>query len=1153
MFKKIFFSALSCICLAIVAITVSYAWYITKESEEFKSPLITGKSTAAYYAGGDGSKEKPYKIANARHLYNFSWLQYLGTYNKDYDNDGEIDQYYFEVINDIDCEGLVLPPIGTTNNPFLGNFDGNGYTITDLLITNNFAELVKHPSSISDATKFTGCEIIGFFGVIGKYAGFVNAIISREVNKVANLHLDQITIKNSCTNTLAGIIAGFVNGNVSNIGVHYGNIKLANSTSKLTNFDNISSYTLIGDYDEDLVSWEDKPSNENESGNSVDFGGSLNFLEMVTRMGYMTNNNWTIPSITYNPGKDDSSHPNQGNYLSLVVDNKLDNAYYASNTVESIPSNNIGVLTGQDAKILAKATAANVLASDMYVLDSSGTKVHPSKLTYLEDGSTSNTSYTYSTDIVDADIYTKDFTTGSTKPADSLVTNLDESIREDVINILSDDSQMLYGARFSGQIEGNNWIEIQDIYIAGAKRKITVPPKAIWFAAQQTGYAKVIFGAYNGSTQGIGVYRIERTVSDGTVENQFFTELSNRKVNTTGNAQATGGAQNVKLTHIDSAYVNTMSDGSTKFTYNEADPSAKSSKCIWIYTGFRDNVTDDRLYYVEFPIIQGYEYAFGDQNSGGGMILYMDIGQNGADGTPPSEDPVLKDSAIEGLDFVYLNSNNSFSSTSTDYSAVFFRISGTTNGLTEFYFRRNNDNEDNYAGSEGIVLFFSKNESGGEWTTTSSGKTDGKSSLDWSYAGTKGQAGDSGNYKAIDCEVLSGTKVSGGIANSNTGASTKKTVTYVYRKENEDGTYELIQITKGTVTNGYAITIPNFEITGYVITGWYSDEALTNEYNFSKAVTENIILYASVDKVTTYTVTFKDGNNVLGTCIVNSGSYATFTDPRKESYVFSHWVDDSGNTIDLSNTNITSDISFTVVWNDAYNIHYSYNLGGNTEDVIIDTIELKKGDLLTKPSNPSLAGYKFINWYTDANYTDVFDFNTAPSTNAEDSTITIYAKFEAIKYYTITYQYTDKDGNTITIMTEQVEENTTTTAPQDPTRTGFVFAGWYSDSSCETVFNFNSAITKDTIVYADWDEALTVTFAYEDGTVIDTKNVLSGNTITVTDIKPAMTGYKFNGNWYLKTGDTVSTTPFDFSEEIEENITLIPGWIKTYTITYVLD
>ena len=66
--------------------------------------------------------------------------------------------------------------------------------------------------------------------------------------------------------------------------------------------------------------------------------------------------------------------------------------------------------------------------------------------------------------------------------------------------------------------------------------------------------------------------------------------------------------------------------------------------------------------------------------------------------------------------------------------------------------------------------------------------------------------------------------------------------------------------------------------------------------------------------------------------------------------------------------------------------------------------------------------------------------------------------------YTVTF----KDGET-TLSTQTVDDGETATRPTNPTKDGFDFVNWYSDSELTTVYDFTSAITGDTTLYAKWE------------------------------------------------------------------------------------
>ena len=133
---------------------VSAAWFQGMNKAALSSG--EGYTASAYFAGGDGSSTNPYIINQPIHLYNLAWLQYLGYFNQT--KDGAYDQTYFVLGSDVDMtsdsiNNWTLPPIGTTDNPFIGNFDGKGYTISNLVVDNSLSDghITRKPSKIGRA------------------------------------------------------------------------------------------------------------------------------------------------------------------------------------------------------------------------------------------------------------------------------------------------------------------------------------------------------------------------------------------------------------------------------------------------------------------------------------------------------------------------------------------------------------------------------------------------------------------------------------------------------------------------------------------------------------------------------------------------------------------------------------------------------------------------------------------------------------------------------------------------------------------------------------------------------------------------------------------------------------------------------------------
>ena len=202
--KKIKIFALSGLAAltAGAAISATLAWFASRV--QLPDVTITGSSGGAYFESGTGESGNPFIISRPRHLYNLAWLQDLGAFNQyQTDADGNviyqddkpvIKQVYFRIkptLKDVglNMNGMYIPPIGTSQYPFLGNFDGSDVIISNFVVTNNFSEYGNnHPRNISAFVDEgeTGIEqpkIVGFFGVVGEldtglytYTSSVNAL-----------------------------------------------------------------------------------------------------------------------------------------------------------------------------------------------------------------------------------------------------------------------------------------------------------------------------------------------------------------------------------------------------------------------------------------------------------------------------------------------------------------------------------------------------------------------------------------------------------------------------------------------------------------------------------------------------------------------------------------------------------------------------------------------------------------------------------------------------------------------------------------------------------------------------------------------------------------------------------------------------------------
>ena len=248
----------------ILLVSASYAWFSGSSLVPEGAEVVLG-----YFAGGSGTEADPYIISKPVHLYNFAWLQNLGRFNETYNDDGTLVQYHFVIKDDLNMSGYVLPPIGTTAYPFIGKINGvdkavtgaNGTTtyekvvITNLTVSNVIenGEIVQRPQNV---TNLTGAEIVGMFGIVGQYNSVpADVTYTNIVPTVTNFILNEPVVRTQTDRVLIGLIAGYVNGKVHEIGVKGGTIVSgAKNTAPLEGKNYLSYYALIGDRNEN-VNW----------------------------------------------------------------------------------------------------------------------------------------------------------------------------------------------------------------------------------------------------------------------------------------------------------------------------------------------------------------------------------------------------------------------------------------------------------------------------------------------------------------------------------------------------------------------------------------------------------------------------------------------------------------------------------------------------------------------------------------------------------------------------------------------------------------------------------------------------------------------------------------------------------------------------------
>ena len=297
----------------------------------------------------------------------------------------------------------------------------------------------------------------------------------------------------------------------------------------------------------------------------------------------------------------------------------------------------------------------------------------------------------------------------------------------------------------------------------------------------------------------------------------------------------------------------------------------------------------------------------------------------------------------------------------------------------------------------------------------------------------------------------------------------------------------------------------------------------------------------------TYTVTFHSNGGIeISTQTVSEGRTATqLTDPTREGYTFVSWhthatIQDATTLFDFANTKITEDITLYAKWSKIVTHTVTFNTNGGSNVAPIENVA--HGSTIERPTNPTKSGFYFVRWYKESTLKNVFKFKEEEGAEKITGDLTLYAKWTNTSY-TVAFE----PNNGTPIEPQTIGEGGTATQPADPTRSGYVFKGWYTENTFKNLFSFSTAITGDLTLYAQWNQLHTITFNTHDGSNIDPIKVENDSTIK-KPADPTREGYTFSG-WYK---DKELKTVFDFANtKITGDITLYAKWtIKTYTITF---
>ena len=280
--KKKVLSLLLTLCLAMTFVPMAAF------AEDAQNINVWDGSIAAAFAGGTGTAEDPYQISNGAEL------AYLASSV----NNGETyEAKNFVLTANIDLNGLPWTPIansfsdallgGSDYRIFAGNFDGKGYTISNVSIGSETAPLES--------------DVFGLFGATG--------------GKISNLNLDTVSIHGIAKIASIGAVIGFSGGLVGSSSGSIENCHVTGLTMDMSAPSNVyaAAYWVGG-----LVGALDGAQLINEcsvSGSITEKAGKGSIGGLIGELGKAAKITYSRSDVTVNVKADSRGGANVGGFI----------------------------------------------------------------------------------------------------------------------------------------------------------------------------------------------------------------------------------------------------------------------------------------------------------------------------------------------------------------------------------------------------------------------------------------------------------------------------------------------------------------------------------------------------------------------------------------------------------------------------------------------------------------------------------------------------------------------------------------------------------------------------------------------------------------------------------------------------------------------
>lgn len=350
-----------------------------------------------------------------------------------------------------------------------------------------------------------------------------------------------------------------------------------------------------------------------------------------------------------------------------------------------------------------------------------------------------------------------------------------------------------------------------------------------------------------------------------------------------------------------------------------------------------------------------------------------------------------------------------------------------------------------------------------------------------------------------------------------------------------------------SAARGSRLTLGSPSREKYSFDGWYLDSRFVNKATFPYTVSDNTVFYAkwTPEKYRlTYVLDGGKNSRYNPDYIDKSASILNLKEATKSGALMDGWYLDAGfKDIVPDSYEVTKDTTFYAKW-DINKFTYSHWCRLEKEDGTYGWNKFTSGELkggtICRLIDYKFDGYVLDGWYTDENFTDRIESDRITIT----ANTTVYAKYE-LKRFLISYELDGGVNNESN--PSSVGVNHKNLLLGIPTKDGYVFDGWFTDSAFTQKVEDNIfEVTDNVTFWAKWRLPQDLTISYELGGGINSPlnpTKVSELSPVITLLNPTKKYYRFVG-WYT---DSLYSKRIAEPFTVTGDVTLYAKW-ENYTV-----